>query len=66
MYIEILAHSKLSLLEAYNAVHKYDILCISETYSDSSVSVDGTTLSLPGYNLVRSDHPCNVKRGGVC
>ena len=62
----ILVHNKLSLLEAYNTIHKYDILCISETYLDSSVSVDDTTLSLPGYNLVRSDHPCNIKRGGVC
>ena len=62
----ILAHNRLSLLEAYNTVHKYDILCISESYLDSSVSVDGTTLSLPGYNLVQSDHPSNIKRGGVC
>ena len=62
----ILAHNKLPLLEAYNTIHKYDILCISETYLNSSVSVDDTTLSLPGYNLVRSDHPSNIKRGGVC
>ena len=62
----ILAHNKSSLLEAYNTVHKYNILCISETYLDSSVSGDDTTLSLPGYNLVRSDHPSNIKRGGVC
>ena len=61
----ILAHNKLPLLEAYNTIHKYDILCISKTYLDSSVSVDGTTLSLSGYNLVRSDHPSNIKRGGV-
>ena len=61
----ILAHNKLSLLETYNTFHKYDILCISETYLDSSVSVD-TTLFLPGYNLVRSDHPSNIKRDGVC
>ena len=33
---------------------------------DPSVSVDDTTLSLPGYNLARSDHPSNIKRGGVC
>ena len=52
----ILAHNKLSLLEAYNTIHKYDILCISETYLDFSVSVDDTTLSLPDYNLVWSDH----------
>ena len=62
----ILAHNKLSLLEAYNTIHKYDILCISETYLDSSISVDDTTLSLPGYNLVQSHHPRNIKRGGVC
>ena len=48
----ILAHNKLPLLEADNTTHKYDILCISETYLDFSVSVDDTTLSLPGYNLV--------------
>ena len=62
----ILAQNKFPLLEAYNTIHKYDILCISETYLNSSVSVDDTTLSLPGYNLVRSDHPSNIKRGGVC
>ena len=43
----ILAHNKLSLLEAYNTVYKYDILYISETYLDSSVSLDDITLSLP-------------------
>ena len=56
----MLAHKKLSLLEACNTIHQYDILCISETYLDSSVSIDGTTLSLPGYILPRS-----VKRRGV-
>ena len=62
----ILAHNKLTLLEAYNTIYQYDILCISETYLDSSVSNDDTTLSLPGYNLARSNHPSNVKRVGVC
>ena len=62
----IQAHNKLSLLQAYNTIHQYDILCISETYLDSSVSTDDSTLSLPGYNLVRSDHPSNVKRVAVC
>ena len=62
----ILAHSKLTLLEAYNTIHQYDILWISETYLDSSVSNDDTTLSLPGYNLAQSDHPGNVKKDGVC
>ena len=56
----ILAHNKLTLLEAYNTIHQYDILCISETYLDSSVAIDDITLSLQGYNLARSDHPSNV------
>ena len=51
----------MSLSEAYNIIYKHDILFISETYLDSSVSLDDTTLSLPGYNLVRSDHPSNIK-----
>ena len=62
----ILAHNKLTLLQAYNTIYQYDILCITETYLDSSISNDDTTLSLPGYNLAWSDHPGNVKRGGVC
>ena len=31
-----------------------------------SVLVDDTTTSLPGYNLVGSDHLNSVKWGGVC
>ena len=60
----ILAHNKLSLLETYKTTHKCDILCISETYLDSSISVN-TTLSLPGDNIVQSDHPNNVVWDGV-
>ena len=33
----ILAHDKLSLLTAYNSTQHYDIICISETYLDSSI-----------------------------
>ena len=47
-------------------MHQYDIFCTSETYLDFTVSVDDAILSLPRYNLFRSDHPGNVKRGGVC
>ena len=27
---------------------------------------DDDKLQIPGYNLIRSDHPSNTKRGGVC
>ena len=31
---------KLSSIAAYNTIHKYDFICISETYLDSSVRTD--------------------------
>ena len=43
-----------------------DIICLSETYLDSTMQSDNDNLEIPGYNLVRSDHPSNNKRGGVC
>ena len=57
---------ELSLLRAYISVNKIDIICLSETYLDSSISSDNDNLELPGYNLVRADNPTNTKRGGVC
>ena len=59
-------YTKLSSLKAFIAVHKFDIICLSETYLDSSVAPDDDNLEISGYSLVRSDHPSNNKRGGVC
>ena len=59
-------YSKLFLLKAYVSVHKFDIICLSETYLDSTVLLDDDNLVIFGYNLIRSDHPSNTKRGGVC
>ena len=52
---------KLSLLCAYISINKTDIICLSETYLDSSVPSDDDNLELPGYNLVRPDNPTNTK-----
>ena len=62
----IAAHdfSKLSLLEAYNAHHTYDI-SLSETYLNSSVPHDDPRLNLSDYKLVRAGKLSNNKRGGV-
>ena len=57
---------KLSSIAAYNTIHKYDFICISETYLDSSVPTDDRDTLINGYNLIRADHPSNTKRGGVC
>ena len=58
--------SKMLILKAYNAIYKYDFICLSETFLDSSIPSDHVSLELEGYKLVRADHPNNVKRGGVC
>ena len=62
----ICAHNftKLSLLRAYVSLHKFDIICLSETYLDSSI--DDASLEISGYYLLRSDHSFNKKRGGIC
>ena len=55
---------KISLLEAYNAIHKFDIICLSETFLNSSLQNDDD--SLVGYKLIRAGNPRDLKRGGVC
>ena len=51
---------------AYNSIHKYDVVCLSETYLDSSTVLSDDSLEIPGYNLVQCDHSTNTKRGDVC
>ena len=46
------------------SVHRLDIICLSETYLDSSI--DDERLQMSEYYLIRSDHPSNKKRGGIC
>ena len=64
----IYAHNfaKIFLLKTYVAIHKFDIICLLETYLDSSIPTNNDNLDIDGYNLVHSDHPSNTKRGGVC
>ena len=68
--ISLSAHnySKLSPIKAYLTFHKFDIVCLSETYLNSNTAPDSLSdnLEILGYNLIRSDHPSNSKRGGVC
>ena len=59
-------YSKLFLLNSYNSLHKFDIICLSETYLDSNTPLNDDNLEISGYTLVHSDHPSNTKRGGVC
>ena len=36
------------LLRAYIAVHKFDVICLSETYLDSTVASDDENLEITG------------------
>ena len=64
----MVAHSftKVSVLQALSVTHDYDIICLSETFLDSSISNDDERVNIKGYNLLRTDHPSNKKRGDVC
>ena len=58
--------AKVNQLQAHNAIHDFDLICLSESYLDSPVSFDNDNLYAKDYKLVRADHPGNVKRGVVC
>ena len=57
-------YSKLTQLKAYISLYKHDFICLSETYLDSTTP--DNLIEIDGYNLVRADHPDNIKRGGIC
>ena len=57
---------KISLLEAYITVHKFDIICLSETCLDSSTRPDDDNLGIEGYDIACADNPANTERRGVC
>ena len=63
----IAAHNffKISLLRAYNAIHNYDVICLSETYLNHDTLSDSENLRIPGYELIRVDHSSNPKQGGI-
>ena len=47
-------------------MHKFDIICISESYLKSDTSSNNDNLNIPGSSMSRADHPSENWRGGVC
>ena len=41
-------YAKLFFIKAYIAIHKFDIICISETYLDSSIPSNDSSLKFSG------------------
>ena len=57
---------KVSLLHTLAVTNDCDIICLTETFLNSSIDNDDDhRISIPGYNLLCADHPSNTKRAGV-
>ena len=55
---------KMAVLESFVAMHKFDIICKSETFLNNTYK--DNDLNLNACSLLRADHPSNAKRGGLC
>ena len=55
---------KIAVLDSFVAIHKFDIICILQTFLNNTYKYN--ELNLNGYSLLRADHPSNANRGGVC
>ena len=51
-----------------NFCHTEYILSFNQPFLTDSLSFESNDkdLMIEGYNLIRSDHPSNTKRGGIC
>ena len=56
---------KIPLIETYDALHKFDIIAISESMLDKSIKNDEIYIEGFSKDVFRSDHPSNTKTEGV-
>ena len=54
------------MIQAYITDQNFDIVCLSETFLNSSKENDDHKLIIHGYNLIKFDHPTDLKKDGVC
>ena len=47
-------------------MHIFEVICLSETFLNSDYVENDERTRLEGYAMIRSDHPSDRKRGGVC
>ena len=57
---------KVLLLQGYIKERNFGIICLSETFLNSSLDSEDERLKIERCNLIRSDHPSGSKKGGVC
>ena len=58
--------SKISLTEAYNSLHHYNIIALSQTMLDSTISSEYIYIEGFSREIYCSDHSSNSKIGEVC
>ena len=65
--ISIAAHNfaKGNALKAFNTTKKFDFICLSESYLDSTISSDDKNLGLDDYKLIRPNHAKKIKQDRV-
>ena len=62
-----LDNSKISLIEACNSVFNYDLIAISDTRLDHSISNEDIQIKGFSCDILRGDHPSDTRNpGGVC
>ena len=54
---------RIRLIEAHNALFKYDLISICETSLNDSVELPETLIN--DYTFVSANNPANVRHGGV-
>ena len=50
------------MIQAYITDQNFDIVCLSETFLNSSIQNDDRKLKIDGYNLIRSNHASDSKK----
>ena len=53
-------------MEAFITSNNFDLVCLSETFLDSTIPNDHVNIQINGYLLLRADHPNDIKFRGVC
>ena len=57
---------KVPLVDAFITTSNFDIVCLSETFLDSTILNNNENIQMNGYSLLRADHPNDSKGGGIC
>ena len=53
-------------MKAFITSNNFDLVCLSETFVDSTIPNDDANIQINEFSLLRADHPNDTKRGGVC